>query len=149
MHIKQQLDSIDSYGGQLSVHLINNQPDESDQVTFESGRVKYVANYNEWTQFFVDVWTIELKKRGVNVSPESPNKILVKLSDFSTEVGFAIVKENVLITLKSSDGSWSKVHNGYHKMGLQGTDDSVDAAVLSSMVAFLKDSEVIDQMKDR
>jgi len=73
------LDKVGALSGGYSVALVNDQSETRPQPVFGNAHV----NYNEWTAFFINYYSDELRKRGVNVDAGSPNKILVKLDGFT------------------------------------------------------------------
>lgn len=102
------LTDVGPFAKTLSVALVNNQPDKSNEIYAGIGGHTYYANYNQWTQFFIDRLGNEMKKRGVNISDISPNKLRVKLSDFAYMQGMWVVRMNVKISLEMPEKNYKK-----------------------------------------
>lgn len=102
------LKTVGKFSEDLSVDLINNQPDTTPRMYAGMGVNSFYANYNQWTKFFIDKLTMELKERGAVVSQDSPNKLKVKLSDFVYIQGFATVRTNMKISLEILEKNWKK-----------------------------------------
>jgi hypothetical protein len=140
------LETVGPLGAGHSVELVNNQPNTTPQVFAAVGGHKHVANYNEWTEFFIRYWTEELIKRNVAVTRESPNKILVKLDGFVLTHGFAKVRTNMTIHLSSPDDTWKKT--------LYETDTSgwsmgraLGSLIYHAVEKMLADPEILARMK--
>jgi hypothetical protein len=74
------LDVVGPMQAGYSVNLVNNQPETTPKLFAARGAHTFLANYNEWTQFYIDQFSTELTKRNVTVSGESPNVMKVALS---------------------------------------------------------------------
>ncbi|KPK01402.1 MAG: hypothetical protein AMK71_05685 [Nitrospira bacterium SG8_35_4] len=140
------MDIVGSYDQKYSVDLINDQPDTSENLYWSMGVHRYYANYNTWTQFFIDNYTKELEKRGVDVSDDSPNKVKVRLSDFAFMQGFAVVRSNIKIKLESPDRSWVKEWVESDKSGWSG-GRALGSTVYRAIERLLRDEEVMNRMK--
>lgn len=140
------LSVVDKYQENLSVELINDQPNATPVIYAGVGGYTYYANYNEWTQFFIDCYTEELVKRDVLVSKDSPNKLKIKLSNFSFIQGWAKVRANIVVQLSSGNGEWSKTYEETDTSGWSG-GRAFGSVIYHTIEKFLKDPEVIDKMK--
>ena len=140
------LSAVDKYQENLSVELINDQPNTTPVIYAGIGGHTYYANYNEWTQFFIDNYTAELTKRGVKVSKDSPNKIKAKLSNFAFIQGWAKVRANMVVHLSSLDSKWSKTYEETDTSGWSG-GRAFGSVIYHTIEKLLKDSEVIDRMR--
>lgn len=141
------LDTIDRFQGNLSVQLINNQPETKPKLFAGIGGHTHYANYNEWTQFFIDTLSKELTKRGVRVSNNSTNKIKVKLSNFAFFQGFAKVRVNMTVLLESGDGKWSKQYEETDASGFS-LGRAFGSIVYHTIEKILKEPEILDKMKE-
>ncbi len=141
------LDAVSQYQGNLSVDLINNQPNTTPQMFAATGGHTHLANYNEWTQFFIDDFTKELTKRGVKVSKDSLNKIKIKLSDFAFFQGFSKVRVNMKVQLESGDGKWSKLYEETDTSGWS-MGRAFGSVIYHTIEKLLKDPEVLNMMKE-
>lgn len=139
------LNVVGSYQQNLSVDLINNQPNKAPQLFAGIGGHTHYANYNEWTQFFINNYDTELTKRGVKVSKDSPNKIKVKLSNFAFFQGFAVVRVNMTIQLQSDDGKWSKTFEETDTSGWS-MGRAFGSIIHHTIEKLLKDPEIIARM---
>ena len=102
--MKLPTDLVGPFPEDYSVNLINNQPDATP-LSFYGG---LAADLNEWTQFLIDELSEELQDRGVEISPTSPNELLVKISNLRSVQGFAVVRMYITVLLSTPDNSWSK-----------------------------------------
>ena len=140
------LSAVGSYQQDLSVDLINDQPNTTPQLFAGISGHTHYANYNEWTQFFIDSYASELLKRGVKVSKDSQNKMRIKLSNFAFFQGFAKVRVNMTVLLTSEDGKWSKTFEETDTSGWS-LGRAFGSVIYHTIEKFLRDSEVIDRMK--
>ena len=139
------LETVGPFEKGYSVHLSNNQPDNTYHLFGGAAGHTHYANYNEWTDFYVKYWGDELAKRGVEVTDKSPHKIAVKLDDFLFVQGFAVVRTNMRIHFSSPDG-WKK--------DFEETDTSgwsmgrvFGSLIYHSVEKVMKDPEVMGRMK--
>ena len=102
------LDVVGAFSEGYSVKLVNDQQNATPQSYGSAGMNVFLANYNEWTQFFIDDLSKEFIKRGVDVSNNSLNELRVKLSGFQLLQGFAVVRVNMRIDLEMPGKNWSK-----------------------------------------
>ena len=152
------LSIVNSYRENLSVDLINDQPDTAlKEYTRlvginKSAYTSLTVNYNEWTRFFIDSYKAELTKRGVKVYKDSPNKIKVRLRNFgyflfSPSLGFnSIVRVNIVVQLSSSDDKWSKTYNEMDESGWS-RGRAFGSVIYHTIEKLLKDPEVLTRMK--
>ncbi|OHB36388.1 MAG: hypothetical protein A2099_06825 [Planctomycetes bacterium GWF2_39_10] len=133
---------VASYQENLSVNLINDQPDTTPNVFVG----KFYVNYNEWTQFFIDSYSAELTKRGVKVSKDSPNKIKVKLSGFNPYPITGNPRVNIVVQLSSIDDKWYKI---YRERDFSGWSwgRAFGSVVYHTIEKLLKDPELLNRMK--
>ena len=141
------MDVVGSYNQDLSVDLINNQEDTTQQLFWANGGHRFYANYNEWTDFFIKNYNEELKKRGVEVSADSPNKIKVKLSDFAVMQGMFVVRINMKIKLEKEDDRWVKEWTESDTSG-GSMGRAFGSAIYHATEKLLKDPEVIEKIKN-
>jgi len=140
------METVPQFSEKLSVELVNDQPDTEWKLFAGVGGHTHYANYNEWTQFFVNYWSEELTKRGAEVSPESKNKILVKLDHFQFFQGFAKVRTNFSITLTNPDGSWKKEYEETDTSGWS-MGRAFGSLIHHSVMKLMMDPDVLDRMK--
>jgi uncharacterized lipoprotein YajG len=140
------LDTVSQYQEKFSVDLINDQPITTPALFAAIGGHKHYANYNEWTQFFIDDFTKELTKRGVNVSKDSPNKLKVRLGNFAFFQGFAKVRVNMTVVLTSADGKWSKTYEETDTSGWS-MGRAFGSIIYHTIEKILKDPEVMSKMR--
>jgi hypothetical protein len=141
------LDSVGAFKEDLSVNLINNQPNTTPQLFAGIGGHTHYANYNEWTEFFIRDFGDELAKRGVKVSQDSPNKMKVKLGNFAFFQGFAKVRVNMTVQLESADGNWAKTFEETDTSGWS-MGRAFGSVVYHTIEKLLRDNEVISRMKE-
>jgi len=142
------METIGNYDQSYSVHLVNNQPDTTEALYWANGAHRWYANYNTWTQFFIDNYADELRKRGVTVSDNSPNVLKFKLSDFAVMQGMFVIRVNMKVAIENADNSWSKDWTASDTSGWSG-GRALGSTVYSATEKILTDSEVLQQMKDQ
>ncbi|HTZ17339.1 MAG TPA: hypothetical protein VMB78_02755 [Dissulfurispiraceae bacterium] len=140
------LDAVGPFQAGYSVQFINNQPDTTPKLFAGIGGHTYLANYNEWTQFYINQFSKELTKRNVTVSNESTNVMKVALSQFAYFQGFAVVRVNMTVKLESSDGKWFKVYEETDTSGWS-MGRAFGSVVYHSIEKILHDREVIERMR--
>ncbi|MEW6419698.1 MAG: hypothetical protein AB1480_16540 [Nitrospirota bacterium] len=140
------LDTVSQYQEKFSVDLINDEPNTTPQLFAGIGGHTHYANYNEWTQFFINDYAKELTKRGVNVSKDSPNKLKVKVGKFAFFQGFAKVRVNMTVVLTSDDGKWSKTFEETDTSGWN-MGRAFGSVIYHTIEKLLKDPEVMNRMK--
>jgi hypothetical protein len=137
------MESIGPLGPGLSVHLVNDQPLITLQLFESDVGHKWYANYNEWTDFFIQYWGEELTKRGVAVNTQSRNKISVKLDKLWTTHIFAIYNSGMTTHLSSPDNTWRKE---FIEVSTSIRRDW-SKAIYNTVERLMKDPEVLDRMK--
>lgn len=142
------LSVIGPYKEKLSVNLINNQPDSDLHVYAGVGGTTFSANYSQWTDFFVDNFTEELRKRDVIVSEDSRNDLKVKLSDFAFIQGFWKVRVNMKIKLEMPNKNWERE---WVATDTSGWNDgrAFGSVIYHAIEGLLKDREFIEKLKVR
>lgn len=139
------LEAVGPFEKGYSVHLTNNQPDNTYHLFGGAGGHTHYANYNEWTGFYVKYWGDELAKRGVDVTDRSPNKIAVKLDNFMFIQGFAVVRTNMKIHFSSPDG-WKKDFEETDTSGWS-MGRAFGSLIYHSVEKVMKDPDVMGRMK--
>ncbi len=136
------LDKVGALSGGYSVALVNDQREANPQPVLGQAYV----NYNEWTEFFVNYYSNELRKRGVNVDPNSPNKILVKLDGFTVQQGFARMRSNIHFRFSTSDG---RIFREMYETDTSGMSAgrAFASVIYHTVEKLLQDKEVLDRMK--
>ena len=140
------IETVGNYDQIYSVNLVNDQPDTTEALYWAAGVHRWYANYNIWTQFFIDRYAEELVKRGVKVSENSPNVLKFKLSDFAVMQGFAVIRINMKIRIENSDKTWVKDWTESDTSGWSGGRD-LGSAIYHAIEKLLKDPEVLNEMK--
>ncbi|MBI5971524.1 MAG: hypothetical protein HY884_10275 [Deltaproteobacteria bacterium] len=136
------LDKVGALSGGYSVALVNDQREMRPQPVIGNAHV----NYNEWTEFFINYYANELRKRGVNVDPGSPNKILVKLDGFTVQQGFAKMRANIHFRFSTSDGRIIKEMYETDTSGMS-AGRAFAGVIYHTAEKLLTDREVLDRMK--
>lgn len=95
------------YSSPMSVWLVNTQMDSYKTQIGAMGGHTYYAKNSEWTQFMVDQWKEELLKRGVHLSDDSQNRIMVKLSSLNISFGMFVNNAYMDLSLSTPDRTWS------------------------------------------
>ncbi len=128
-----------------SVQLINNQPDTT-RVSFASAGIHtYLANYNEWTQYYIDQLSNELTKRNVVVSNKSPNAIRITLSQFLMARWTG--RGTMTIKLETADGRWFKVYEESETSAWV-IETAFNGDVCHSIEMISNDPEVLEKMHE-
>ena len=143
-----ELETVGLYDEIMSVHLINAQLDNEDTLYGSIGAHRYYANYNEWTNFFIEEWSKELQKRGVTIEDTSPNKINVILEGFALLQGMFVIRTNMIVELSSPDKSWEKTFKQTDKSGWSG-GRAFGSMLHHTIQELLQDPEVVGRMKLR
>ncbi len=139
------LDAVGRLEDNMSIDLINAQDDTTEHLFYAMGIHRYYADYNQWTQFFIDNYSKELNKRGVTVSKDSPNKIKVKLSDFAGMQGMFVIRVNMKIRFQQPEQNWEKEWNESDTSGWSG-GRALGSVLHNSIKRILLDSEVNQRM---
>lgn len=140
------LESVAPFSEQYSVSLVNNQPNTTPQIFAGVMGHTHYANYNEWTQFYVEAFAKELEKRGVKVGSDSPNIIKIALSNFVFIQGFAKVRVNMMVKLESGDGKWQKVYEETDTSGWN-MGRAFGSVIYHSIEKLMRDQEVLRMMR--
>ncbi len=137
------LNEVGYFQNKYYVDLINGQSDSGPQVfsKLKTGKT-FLANYKEWTESFIDVYTYELQKRGVQISKASPNKIYVKVSDLEYTHDFIGFKGKIKIDLSNQDGNWTKEFSETY-VSDRNMRDAFSGAFYNAVLKLLKDQEVL------
>ena len=137
---------VGAFERSYSVDLIHDQPDTTVHL-FSAGRDgKHYANYNEWTTFFLNSFKKDLKKRGVKVTSGSPNKMKIRVSDFSYRHRFFKVRVYMTLTLSDPDGSWSKEIRATAASAAS-TGRAYGGIIHNTILGILNDREVMERMR--
>lgn len=102
------LESVGKFQEGLSAELVNNQPNTTPEVYSGVWPNYLKADYNEWTQFFINELKKELERRGVKINSGSSNKVKVKISNFTTLPGFATIRVRMGIRVEIPSKNWVK-----------------------------------------
>lgn len=140
------LNKVGTYDKKYSVDIINDYEDATENIFGSIGLHKYSANYNLWTQFFVDQYKDELKKRNVVVSKDSPNKIKIKISDFAMMQGMWVIRVNMKVRLEKSGEDWRKEWVESDVSGWSG-GRAFGSVMHNAIQKLLEDSEVLNKMR--
>lgn len=143
-----KLENIGRFESPLSVDLINNQPDRAENKYAGIGLNSFCANYNEWTQFFIDKLGEELKKRGATVSQASQNKLKVSLSDFAYAPGFATVRAGIRFSLEMPERNWKKEWVASDVSGWS-MGRAFGSVIYNAISQLLEDPEFIGLLQER
>lgn len=141
-----KLDTVGAFSETLSVDLINNQPDTTPRLYAGVGGHTFYANYNEWTQFFINKLSEELKERGATIAVASPNKFKVKLSDFVYMQGFSVVRVNMKISLEMPEKNWKKEWVATDVSGWS-MGRAFGSVIYHAIEQILKDQEIINLLE--
>jgi len=135
-------DIVGPFSGEYSVELINNQADKTQHKFFRN----FTADLNEWTQFLIDELSEELEKRGVEVTPESPNKFMVRVVELKSAESFAAIRMFITVSLSNNDNSWSKEIVANESSGMS-AGRALGGVIYRANEKMLKDQEIMNRMR--
>ncbi|MBL7073046.1 MAG: hypothetical protein ISS33_04630 [Candidatus Omnitrophica bacterium] len=133
---------ISSFSEPHSVKLINDQLDKTPLKFFRW----FTADLNEWTQFLIDELSEELEKRGVEVSPSSPNKLKVKIVEMTSAESVAAIRMFITVVLSTPDNSWSKEIK-VNESSAWTAGRALGGAIYRANEKILKDREIMNKMR--
>jgi len=103
------------------------------------GNQKYFADYKHWTGSIVSQLEDELRKRGVQVKPESDIGFRVSVESVGLFWGAFSKRCIVRVRAGKIDGTWSKNYEGNHAS--DNFDQAIDGAVYKVVVAIMGDQD--------
>ena len=137
------MDRVGPYPEGCSVWLVNNLTDSGEEA-FKKGRGNtFSVNYYEWTEFFIQEWREQLIKRGVDVTPQSPNVLYVALQSFDWEQGAFVIKSELEVKIFKQGAGWLRTYYGHARR----PGHNFNAAVYQTIGELLDKEDVVNQMR--
>ena len=143
--IPVKMEAVGSIDARKVISFANSVPDSRLTLVATQGSQKYFVDYKHWTGSIVSQLEDELRKRGVQVKPES-------------EIGFKVAVENVGLfwgsfsqrcivraRVEKTDGSWSRNYEGNNASA--NFNRAIDGAVYKVVVAIMGDQDFRSAMR--
>jgi hypothetical protein len=141
--IPVKMDVVGPMNANKAIFLENGVPDSRLTLIASQGFHKWYADYNVWTSFVVSQLEIELRGRGVQVSPDSQEVLRVKVEQTGLFWGSFSTRCVVNVRVERKDGTWSKSYEG-NNASPASLYRSVDGAVYKAVVAILQDRDFMN-----
>jgi len=137
--IAVKMDVIGSIDAKKVVSFTNGVPESKLTLVATQGNQKYFVDYKHWTGSIVGQLEDELRKRGVQVRPESD--INFKVSVESVGLFWGAFSQRCIVRARADkmDGTWSKNYEGNNAS--DNFDRAVDGAVYKVVVTIMEDQD--------
>jgi len=137
--IPVKMDVVGSMDANKVVSFTNGVPDSKLTLVATQGSQKYFVDYKHWTGSIVSQMEDELRKRGVNVKPES--EIGFKVGVESVGIFWGAFSQRCIVRarVEKIDGTWSKNYEGNNASG--NFNRAIDGAVYKAVVAIMGDQD--------
>ncbi len=121
------------------VSFTNNIPESRLTLVATQGNQKYFVDYKHWTGSIVSQMEDELRRRGVQVIPQS--EVGFKISVESVGLFWGAFSQRCIIRARvdRTDGTWSKNYEGNNASG--NLNLAIDGAVYKVVVAIMGDHD--------
>jgi len=143
--IQVKMDVVGSLDIPKEISFENGVPDSKLTIIGSQGFHKWYADYRVWTSFIVSHLETELKSRGVQVTPDSPEIFRVKVEQTGLYWGSFAIRCVVNVRVERKDGTWSKIYEGNNSSPAT-LYRAVDGAVYKAVVAILEDKDFRNAM---
>ena len=137
--IAVKMDVIGSIDAKKVVSFANGVPESKLTLVATQGNQKYFADYKHWTGSIVSQLEDELRKRGVQVKPESD--VSFKVSVESVGLFWGAFSQRCIVRARADkmDGTWSKNYEGNNAS--DNFDRAIDGAVYKVVVTIMEDQD--------
>jgi len=137
--IAVKMDVIGSMDAKKVVSFTNGVRDSKLTLVASQGNQKYFADYKHWTDSIVSQLGDELRKRGVQVKPESD--VSIKVSVESVGLSWGAFSQRCIVRARADkiDGTWSKNYEGNDASA--NFDRAIDGAVYKVIIAIMGDQD--------
>jgi hypothetical protein len=133
--IPVKMDVVGSMDANKLVSFNNAVPDSKLTLIATQGSQKYFVDYKHWTGSIVSQLEDELRKRGVQVRPESEIRFKVGVESVGIFWGAFSQRCIVRARVEKIDGTWSKNYEGNNASG--NFNRAIDGAVYKVVVAIM------------
>ncbi len=137
--IAVKMDVIGSMDAKKVLSFTNGVSDSKLTLVATQGNQEYFADYKHWTGSIVSQLEGELRKRGVQVKPESDVSFRVSVESVGLLWGAFSKRCIVRVRASKTDGTWSKNYEGNHAS--DNFDQAIDGAVYKVVVAIMGDQD--------
>lgn len=135
-----QLDEISEFTGSATVTLINNQPNEEEQLYHKQS--KYHANYRAWTDVAMQIVQRELETRGFTVQDDGDKTLSMSIIHVLTETGWTQIQTQVTMKAETGSGYNSDFIGRNHSVMAANLKRQADGAVMRAVAAMLSDPAI-------
>ena len=120
------------------ISFVNRQTESKVTLIGSQGAHKYLADFQQWTDFIVSQLESELRKRGVKVNPSGDHTLNVSVDNAKLFWGAWAIRCIVDVRVEKDDGTWSKTFVGNNASPAT-LYRAIDGAVYRAVEAILKD----------
>jgi hypothetical protein len=128
-----------------SIHLINGQPDKSDQIIAWRGGVDYSMSFHQMTDAAIRISKKTLEDRGITVSENASKSLILSIIGLKPTFGFWVVRVVVDLEVEKSDGE-KLLFKGDNTTG-GSPERGIDGAILKSVASMLNDARIQAYLK--
>jgi hypothetical protein len=137
--IAVKMDVVGSMDPNKVVSFTNGVPESKLTLIATQGSQKYFVDYKHWTGSIVSQLEDELRKRGVQVKPQSEVGFKVGVESVGIFWGAFSQRCIVRARVEKTDGTWSKNYEGNNASG--NFNRAIDGAVYKAVVAIMGDQD--------
>ena len=134
-----------------SVHIVNAQDEDTNNVFYRIGGSKWVGDLGDWTQNAVELLKFEMKKKDIIIS-EDANKVLqLSITEGKLDSEFAGIRCVLMLKVKAGNG-YTQVYEGNHRnsspFAKQARYHAGAGAVTKAVTELLNDRKVIEYIEN-
>jgi hypothetical protein len=137
--IAVKMEVIGSMDAKKVLSFTGGVPDSKLRLIATQGNQKYFADYKHWTGSIVSQLEGELRKRGVQVKPESDVSFKVSVQSVGLFWGAFSQRCIVRVRVDKTDGTWFKNYEGNDAS--DNFDRAIDGAVYKVVIAIMGDQD--------
>ncbi|HUL23763.1 MAG TPA: hypothetical protein VLZ10_20070 [Thermodesulfobacteriota bacterium] len=137
--IAVKMDVIGSMDAKKVISFTNGVPESKLTLVATQGSQKYFVDYKHWTGSIVSQLEDELRKRGVQVRPESDVSFRVSVESVGLFWGAFSQRCIVRARADKMDGTWSKNYEGNNAS--DNFNRAIDGAVYKVVVTIIGDQD--------
>jgi hypothetical protein len=137
--IPVKMDVVGSMDAKKVVSFTNGVPDSKLTLIATQGSQKYFVDYKHWSGSIVSQLEDELRKRGVQIKPES--EVGFKVAVESVGLFWGAFSQRCIVRARAEkiDGTWSKSYEGNNASG--NFNRAIDGAVYKVVVGIMEDQD--------
>jgi hypothetical protein len=137
--IPVKMDVVGSMDAKKVVSFANGVAEPKLTLIATQGTDKYWADYKQWTSSIVSQLEDELRKRGVQIKPESEVGFKVGVESVGLFWGAFASRCIVRVRVEKTDGTWSRTYEGNNASNH--FNRAIDGAVYKVVVAMIGDQD--------